>query len=112
MKRTTATEGRIQWKKLGRGSLRLGNGKIIKPGQEFWAFEEEIPLAFRDLIKPLGDLPKTKVEKVEAAPLEFTLKRRSKTSPWWDVMDLNGKKMNEKALRLDGANKLIDELTA
>lgn len=110
MKRTTKTDGKIQWKKIGGGSLRFGN-KIIKPGQEFWAFEEEIPLAFRDVIKPLSDLPKTKVEKVEAKPLEFTLKRRSETSPWWDIIDLNGKKVNEKALRLEEANKRIDELT-
>lgn len=65
MKRIIGTpgEGKIQWKKLGRGFFRLPN-RIIKPGDVFWARPNEIPQAFRDTIVPvdpkeLKEQPKT-----------------------------------------------------
>lgn len=61
----TPGEGKIQWKKLGRGFFRLPN-RIIKPGQIFWARPNEIPQAFRDTIVPvdpkeLKEQPKTPI---------------------------------------------------
>ena len=39
-----------KWKKTGRGSFRMANGKIIKPNQVFSAKESEIPAGFRNLV--------------------------------------------------------------
>ena len=45
--------GRIRWKKIGGGSLRFLPNRIIKPGQIFEAYPEEIPKAFRDIVVPV-----------------------------------------------------------
>jgi hypothetical protein len=39
-----------KWRKTGRGSFRMANGKIIKPNQVFSAKESEIPEGFRNLV--------------------------------------------------------------
>lgn len=44
------TETLPKWKKTGRGSFRMANGKIIKPNQVFFAKESEIPASFRNLV--------------------------------------------------------------
>lgn len=49
---------KVRWLKTGGGSLRLKTGKIIKPNEKFSACPEEIPEAFRDIVVPIGDLPK------------------------------------------------------
>lgn len=50
----TPSEGKIKWKKLGRGFFRLPN-LIISPGEIFWARPDEIPQAFRDTIVPIDN---------------------------------------------------------
>ena len=110
------------WKKIGGGSLRL-NGKIIKPGQVFKAVESEIPTAFRDCIVPAADAPKgtgkafmpkktkTKGNAPVIQPVEvvYTAKARG-SGGWYDVVDSNGKALNEKALKKDIADKLVRDL--
>ena len=104
------------WKKIGAGSFRMANLKYIKPGQIFEATEEEIPVAFRDLIVRVdGDASPSPVEvekkldDVAKEASEYTLKARG-GGGWYDVVDINGKVVNEKALKQDAALELINTL--
>lgn len=119
MKRTTQTDPEaILWKKEGGGSLHLridGRLTIIKPNQRFYAKEEEIPAAFRDVIIVVDPamaevVKKEKEEKVEksTAP-EFKLQHRS--GKWWDVVNESGKVQNEKALAKEDAEDLLNSLS-
>ena len=126
MKRSELQPGQSRWKKTGGGSLHAtigGKRKIIKPGEIFVAKEEEIPEAFRDMVKPLDTavIPVKQVEKpiksvepkVEAptppSALEYEVKARS-GGGYYDVVDKNGKPQNEKALRKVAAEDLLESL--
>ena len=99
----------------------MGN-KIIKPGQEFFAFEEDIPDAFRDVIIPIEgyekkDNPKEVVSEeakkgeddVGEVKPKFEVKHR--TGAWYDVVNsVTGKRINEKALSKENAEKLVKSL--
>jgi len=101
---------RIRWKKTGRGSFRF-QGRIIKPGETFLATPEQIPAAFRDIVYPLDS-----VKEKEAAPLKVTksvyeVKPRGKSKSQFDVVDGNGKVLNEKVLSKELAEKLVSDLS-
>lgn len=104
---------KIWWRKTGGGSLRLlidGRRVMIKPNQKFKASIEEVPRAFLDVIVPLSALPKDEPAPVMQAPeTVYVLKARGK-SGWYDVVDKNGKVLNEKALKKEVAEKLIQDL--
>ena len=102
-------DGSIMWKKVGGGSLRL-NGKIIKPGQVFSATPEQIPVAFKDLIMPLEQVRLKDEPVIVPAKLVYELKPRGKSKSLFDVVDKNGKVLNEKALTKEVAQNLIDDL--
>ena len=115
------SEDIMTWKKIGGGSLRF-NGHIIKPGQTFQATRDEIPKAFLDTIVPTdfikGDptSPRRKPAQgstitpiVNAPEVVYTVKARG-TGGWYDVVDSNGKALNEKALKKDIAEKLAHDL--
>jgi hypothetical protein len=104
-----AEDGLITWKKVGGGSLRL-NGRMIKPGQIFKARPEEIPVAFKDLIIPLEQVRLKDEPVIVAAKLVYELKPRGKSKSLFDVVDKNGKVLNEKALTKEVAQNLIDDL--
>ena len=97
---------KIRWKKLGGGSFRTRNGRIIKPNQVFEASVEEIPKGFRDVVVPLEALPQDKP--LEVPPGNYQL--RSRGAGWYDIIDAQGKVVNENALRQDGARKLLEDL--
>lgn len=87
--------------------MRLGS-KRIKPGEVFEA--DHIPKAFRDLVEPLdGPLPEKKVKK-EPVVLERKHKRARRSNGWYDVVDEDGNKVSDMALREHEADKLINEL--
>lgn len=98
----------ISWRKLGGGTFRLGNGKIIKPNQVFTAALEDIPMGFRDIIKPVsGELP-------QEVPTRSVTQHeiQSKGIGWFNVINsATGKPMNEKGLRKEDAEKLLAELS-
>ena len=108
----------IGWKKLGGGSLHVNIGgkvQIIKPGQTFYALEDEIPLSFRDTIVPVDPVGKSKaVVKKEkdledkATASEYKLQHRN--GKWWDVVNEDGKIQNEKALDKEAAEELLASL--
>jgi len=104
MERTKKVD-KVKFQKIGGGSFRLKNGRIIKPNQIFKAYPSEIPKAFTDLIKPLEDI---KEEPVEIIDTVYTLNSRS--VGWWDVVDIDGKIMNENALRKEAAEELLNNL--
>lgn len=104
MERTKKVDEVIKWKKIGRGSLRMKN-MIIKPGQIFSAKASEIPQAFRDTIIPLDKLPKGVKEDIKVVATEYSIKHRS--GKWYDVVNANGKVLNEKAMTREKALELI-----
>jgi len=109
MERTKkANPDTIRWVKQGGGSLRI-KGRIIKPGQRFDARLEDIPEAFRDVCIPLDKFVPEPEENLVAVGTEYKLKQRG-TSTWYDVVDGNGKVLNEKAMRRTEALELIKVL--
>jgi hypothetical protein len=104
-------EEEIWWRKTGGGTHRLKRKgkplKIIKPNQKFKARPSEISEGLRDIIIPLQNLPEEKP--LPVIPAGYSLKYKG--SGWYDVVDGDDKVMNEKSLRLNDAQKLIDSLT-
>ena len=113
-------DGKIWWKKIGGGSLRI-HRKIIKPNQRFRARPDEISERFRDVIIPLEELAAEEpTAPINAVQTEFILRPRGKSKSLFDVVypvgeDEDGeptyKVMNEKALTKILAEKLIRELS-
>jgi len=81
------------------------NNKVYKPGDTFEM--DHIPEGFRDLIKPINGEAKQD-QLLEVAKPEYTVKSRA--PGWYDVLAPNGKKVNEKALKLDEAKALVESL--
>jgi hypothetical protein len=101
---------KIQWVNRG-GTLRFRKNQIIKPGERFSAFPEEIPQAFRDVIIPLGDLPaQVSSVKIKAEPLVYTLHPTEDNGETFDILDSKGKKINELPLDKETAESLIKDL--
>ncbi len=100
---------RIKWKKIGGGTFRMASGKIIKPNQEFMAVPEEIPEAFRDVIRPLEYVPEP-VEVSATTPQTYEIVHRS--YGWYNIIDSQGKKVNEKSLRKAEAEAMVEQLYA
>lgn len=99
-------EGMVRWRKTGGGTFRMGNGKIIKPNQVFWAKPEDIPEGFRDVIVPLTEVPAD-------TPVEFTETKyelQARSPGWYDIVDGQGKVLNESAMREDKAREMITSL--
>jgi hypothetical protein len=107
---TLPTDNRIWWRKVGGGSLRIGK-RIIKPNEKFQASPEDIKPAFRDLVVPLEDVPEIAGNKVPTViKSEYKLQPRGKSNTWFDVVDKNGKVLNDKGMQKDKAEKLIKDL--
>ena len=112
MERTNKDEKKLRWKKIGGGSFRMANKKIIKPGQVFLAYDHEIPKGVRDIVIALDPVP----EKEAAAPVkvekpDYTVKHRS--GGFYNILDSNGKVMNEEAIKgKPAAEKFIEDLQA
>lgn len=108
-------KGVVLWVKTGGGSFVAdinGRRRTIKPGQQFSARLEDIPEAFRDTVVPVDGaelkVAEAEVEPVDVAKLEYTISPRG--GNWFDVLDSNGKQVNEKSLRKDAAEELISSL--
>lgn len=110
----------ILWKKIGGASVHLtimDRPKIVKPGETFYARVDEIPTAFRDMIVPVDPLGSkvTVKEAVEAVKIEeaeaksiYNLKHRG--GGWWDVVNEDGKRVNESAMKKPEAEELLNSL--
>jgi len=121
---TDPDEGKLRFRKIGGGSLRLKN-RIIKPGQMFKAFPEEIPSAFRDVIisvdknvvwekvqeQSQGKIPEKALPPlVEIAKPVYTVQPHGKSLFLFDVVDGKGKVLNEKSLKKEVADQLVEDL--
>ncbi|MEE9356511.1 MAG: hypothetical protein V3U75_13050 [Methylococcaceae bacterium] len=105
----TRADGKIQWRKIGGGSMRLAGGQIIKTNQVFWATIDEIPKIARDrfVVPVSGELPKP-------PPLNSATKYKleEKGAGWWNVINIETEKpINEKGLRKPDAEELLKELS-
>lgn len=110
------TNKKLEWRKLGGGSLHW-NHQIIKPGQIFKASKDELPEAFMDSLECLSVLPEKQQEEVkeeEAKKPVYKLKKNEKLSvkgaPVYDIVDGDGKVVSEEPLPKKEANAIIEEL--
>ena len=112
MERTKVKDARLRWKKVGGGSLRILD-RIIKPGQTFVAYLEEIPEAFRDTLVCLdeGKLPELEEElAVPTAPKPIYEVKKEEDGKGWNVVNkTSDKKINDAPLR---TRKEAEELKA
>jgi hypothetical protein len=103
-------DGKVWWQKVGGGSFRLPN-RIIKPGEKFRAHPDEIPKEHRDVVLPLEGIPETgDARPVNVVKSEYKLQSRGDSKLWYDVVDKNGKVLNEKGMKKETAEKLIQDL--
>jgi hypothetical protein len=106
-----AKEGEIRWRKIS-GTLILRDKTVIKPGQTFMARPEDIPKVFRDTVVPVNpeDLldPEVPMPPVEPEPPSYTIK--SCTPGRYNVLDGQGKAVNERPMSLDDAKRLVENL--
>jgi hypothetical protein len=113
VKKNQAKRKKVRFIKTGGGSFRMGpeyKNRIIKPGQIFEAYPEDIPKAFRDVVKPVTPLPEPEEEKIPDSTT-FVIKPKGKSKTWFDVIDTSSEKpINEKALRKEEAEQLLSEL--
>lgn len=99
----------IKWKKIGGGALRLKN-RIIKPGQIFSARADEIPKAFLDTCIPLDEVPVVPESPAIILKNEYKIVLKGKSKFLYDVVDDNGKVINEKGLTKEVAENLVKDL--
>lgn len=105
------TTDKVRWKKIGGGSLRLGN-RIIKPGEIFYASESELPKTFMDTLVCLDkeDLQKIKDGTKQASKISEVLYRLENDATFkglWNVVNEEGKAINEKPLEKAIAEELL-----
>jgi hypothetical protein len=112
-----------RWKKLGGGSFRIqkanGSAKIIKPGEIFRAHPDEIPLGFRDLCQPLDgavaweDNKKSgkRTQPIPGVKPIYHLAPRVGTDSLFDILNPEGKVLNEVPLEEEVAKQLIADLS-
>ena len=74
------------------------------------AREEDIPKSMRDVIVPMEELPSEMVEPIKIKPTEFKMVARGGSSTWFDIVDVDGKILNEKALTKTTAQQFLKDL--
>lgn len=102
----------LTWKKIGGGSLRLRN-RIIKPGEVFQAALTDIPKAFMDCLICMDPDDLAKEEEIVYAadkniPDQFSLIEVG--NELWDVINKEGKAINEEPLLKEDAEALLNTL--
>jgi hypothetical protein len=105
-------EDRSEFVKHGGGSLRLP-GRIIKPNQKFFAYDHEIPKGAWDLITRLSGTPTGPVPEdvpIKVKPPKYKLDHVG--GGWYNILDSEGKIVNEKALKKEEANEHLAALEA
>jgi hypothetical protein len=106
-------ETRKTWKKVGGGSSYLsldGRIRIIKPGEHFMAYEHEIPQSFRDTIicTSKEGITKPIIKNVVTA----YKKVKGDEEGLFNIVNGNGKLMNEKPLTEEVAEQFLTSLTS
>lgn len=97
----------MRFRKIGGGTFRMASGKIIKPNQVFTAKASEIPQGARKFVIALsGSFEEAETPK--RADLKYSLRVRS--PGWYDIVDGEGKVINETALREAQAREMLKSL--
>jgi len=97
--------------KIGPGMVCLHDRQVIKQGQTFWAYWDDIPNAFAGDFEPVE--PQCKEEFKEHQIITDKrpyYKLQFVGAGWYDVVDSEGKVLNEKRLRKTEAIELLDSL--
>ena len=106
-------EGQVEFLKLGKGTLTLYDGRIIQGGQRFFAYPEEISPAFRDSVELVSESKETKEifqSDGVVKPTEPQFKIKLLSPGWYDVVNEDGKAINENKLRKPQAEALVEDL--
>lgn len=109
---------KLRWRKMGGGSIRIvlsGEKRIIKPGEIFLADVAELPKSCLDLLECVdkGDLKASTVVKKEKepfVPVEYTLTKVKGGKDLWNLVDVEGKSLNETPLSKVSAEELLNAL--
>ncbi len=113
-------ESRVRYRKIGGGSLRLcspdgKSEKIIKPNEVFAAYPADIPPAFMKFLVKIdgGDVENNEVEQYEPEEVRIPLfEIIKKPYGWCDIINTQtGKKVNERALKMDEAKEVLRQLS-
>jgi len=108
-----------KWQKIGGGAFHM-NKRIIKPNETFFAFEEDIPKAFRNLCIKLSDGIPKKVVPPTIAPVKSKGKIPTYSKQLieegdeelYNIVNEKGKVINEAPLSKEDAEQLIIDLEA
>jgi len=99
------------------GHFYLGN-KMIKPGEKFLAYPQDIPEAFKDQVS-LIDGESLVSKQVQKAEIKFTLVQAPKNNPedeteetLYNIVDLKQKQINDEPLPFAEAQELVTALSA
>lgn len=103
----------IEWRKIDGGSLRLRNGKIVKPNEVFKAFESDISPAFRSSVVPTD--PKSYIAEqdkpIDLTKAVYTIEAADDdNNTHFNVVNAAGKILNEKLLTIEEAEDLVTAL--
>lgn len=110
MERIEENDGKIPFKKVGGGNLRWNN-QLIKPGQVIRLNPDEVPKNFLDVLIPLEKIREKDEPPLVITKSEYTMKLRGKSKNLYDVIDTNGKVINDKVLTKEIAQNLISDLS-
>lgn len=121
--------GKSQWRKEGGGSFRMidrqGRHRIIKPGQIFHAFPDEIPKSFLNLVKLISapeenndaTQPYSAVDGSEQPgptipmpPAGKPFKIALRGVGWYQIVNTETDKPLSKNMRKEAAEKMLAEL--
>ena len=103
----TEEEAQVRFRKIGGGTFRMASGRIIKPNQTFTAKPSEIPQGARRFVVPLTG-SYAEVDNPKRVELKYSLRVRS--PGWYDIVDGEGKVINENALREAQAREMLKSL--
>jgi hypothetical protein len=100
----------LKWVNNG-GPFYRKNGTKVPRGGTFEAAVDEVPVAFRDNIKPIDPAAAAAIlsKPLNVVKPSFRLKRRGDTF-FYDVLDGSGKRINEKDLTEAEAKAVLDKL--
>ena len=99
----------VKWVNNG-GAFYTKSGARVDPGATFFAKPDDVPQAFRDVIKPV-DPGAVEIEEKpkKSVPIDFRMKRRGGTQ-FYDIVDGDGKRINEKDLAEQEAKTVLSML--
>lgn len=105
-------KGAVRWIKRGGGGLSLRDGREITAG-EFTAHPDDIPQAFRDIVaRADGMEPEEPLVPTSPPPVNTTYSIKTAGLPGkFNVVDGQGKVINEKGLTAAEAKTLLESLS-